>query len=313
MSNIKGKFLKIAVKVLFWILLLSMPFPFQTAMVEASNETVVKVEPHVSFARVGEQFTINITVVNVQNLYGVEVNLYWNASILEMVNADVRLGVEDHPDGVLYNPVSIVQNQTFQQQGKYVVAGLSAAEPPLPPSFNGSGNIVRVTFNVTGVGRCELSLEAKLASNIIPPGSTTVAPITHTTINGFFGPIQITAFPKRVTVGENVNISGFIAPAQANIPVTISYRRDEETEWHTLEIVETDEQGSYLYTWAPEKSGKYYVKSMAVIFGNEETSPIISISVNEPEQPPWLYIGVLVAIAIVVMVTLLMYRRRSQK
>ncbi|MGC9346249.1 MAG: hypothetical protein ACP5ER_05620, partial [Candidatus Bathyarchaeales archaeon] len=155
-------------------------------------------------------------------LYGVEIALYWNASILEMVNADVRLGVEDHPDGVLHNlsdaKISIYSNKIFQEQGKYVLAASSISPAP---SFNGSGNIVRVTFNVTGVGSCDLSLEAKLASNIIPPGSTTVAPITHTTINGFF--------------------------------------------------------------------------------------------VNEPEQPPWLYIGVLVAIVIVVMVTLLMHRRRSQK
>ena len=63
---------------LFFALILLMPFLIQLGVVQAAPETVVKVEPSSSYANVGETFTINITVVDVQNLYGVEVTLYWN-------------------------------------------------------------------------------------------------------------------------------------------------------------------------------------------------------------------------------------------
>lgn len=308
-------FISIPIKTIVLLTMFSLtPFLFNIVGVEATSQTVVKVDPPIIFARPGKTVTVNITVSNVQNLYGIEVTLYWDASILEMLNADIRLGVEDHPDGVLHNlsyaKIFIYSNEIFQGQGKYVLAASSTSPAP---SFNGSGNIVIATFNVTGAGSCDLSLETKLASNIIPPGSTAVAEIPHTTINGFFGPIQIILFPKRVTVGENVNISGFIAPAQANVSVEILYRSEGETEWHTLAVVKTDGRGSYLYQWTPKKSGKFYVKSAALILGSKESSSVISVNVNEPEEPPWMYVGISVAIIIVVIGTLLRYRKRARK
>ncbi len=95
--------------------------------------------------------------------------------------------------------------------------------------------IVGITFNVTGVGTCDLILETKLASNIIPPDGTSVEEIAHKTVNGFFGPIQLNAYPKKLMVGESVNISGLIATAQANVTVTIFYKLEEEMQWHILE------------------------------------------------------------------------------
>ena len=314
LSNIKEKFLKIAVKVLFSILLLSTTSPFQTVMVEASNGTIVKVEPHTSFARVGEQFTINITVINVQNLYGIEIILYWNASILDIINVDVRLGVESHPEGVLYEPVEIVQNETFQPQGKYVLAGLSAApEPPLPPSFNGSGTIVILTFNVTGAGRCELNLETKLVSNIIPPGSTSAALIEHNVVDGFFGPISIIVHPWSVLVGENVNISGYVCLHCPDIPITILYRSTENGEWQFLKTINTTEHGSYTYLWNPKKGGKYYVKTTATILDRIEESPTILITVKEPEQSIWPYmvISILAFLTFMIGAAFLLHSKRK--
>ena len=53
-------------------------------IVQDAPETVVRVEPYSSSTYVGETFTINLTVIGVQNLYGVEVTLCWNASVLEL-------------------------------------------------------------------------------------------------------------------------------------------------------------------------------------------------------------------------------------
>jgi hypothetical protein len=154
-----------------------MPFIIQVAVVQATPETIVKVEPSVSSADVGEIFTIKIMVLDVQNLYGVEVNLYWNSSILEPVNIDIRL---NETDGVLYNPIYTAENST--QKGKYILVATSMN--PAPP-FNGSGNIVKVTFNVTNSGNSILHLETQLYDYPPPDREPRISfPIEHTTIDG---------------------------------------------------------------------------------------------------------------------------------
>jgi len=168
-----------------------MPFLIQVAVVQAAPETIVKVEPYPSYANVGETSAINLTVADVQNLYGVEVTLYWNASILQVVSVDLRLGVESHPDGVLHESIFIAENKVTQEQGKYRLAATSVAPAP---SFNGTGNIVRVTFTVTSPGNCTLDLETELWDYPAPNQGS--MPIEHTTIDGFFGVIP--EFPKTI-------------------------------------------------------------------------------------------------------------------
>ena len=129
----------------------SSTLPIRTNVVRGSPETAVEVVPYASTADVGQSFTVNITVLNVQNLYGVEATVNWNSSVLELSNIDIRLGHTD-TDGVLYNtsftsPPFIAENST--QNGQYAIAATSTAPAP---SFNGSGNIVRITFNVTNSG-----------------------------------------------------------------------------------------------------------------------------------------------------------------
>lgn len=169
-------------------LLLLMLVMTQTVSVDALPATVVKVEPQSGIASIGENFTVNVTITDVHNLYGLEVTLRWNKTILEIASVDIRLGVESHPDGVLHEipettPISYYKNETLQEQGKYFLAASSSAPAD---SFNGSGNIIKTTFKVINEGSSELNLETKLASK--PPPGGVSSPIEHTTIDGFFGP-----------------------------------------------------------------------------------------------------------------------------
>jgi len=184
----------------------------QITSANASPATVVKVEPNSSTAPVGETFTINITLTDVQNLFGLEVTLYWNASILQMVSADVRLGVESHLDGVLHEPIF---NQTTQEEGKYQIVATSTGHDT--PSFSGSGNIVEITFKVIEAGSSQLNLETKLASK--PPLGEGSSPIVHTTTDGFFSPEtpQQPVWPYAVLL----IVIGLVGTATA----TLMYRR----------------------------------------------------------------------------------------
>jgi hypothetical protein len=283
--------------------------------VKAASETTVEVEPNATTAQVGQSFTVNVTLTNVENLYGVQVTLYWNASILKAVNADVRLGVESHSDGVLHqvtgSPVDIVENEINQAEGEYTLVGVS--ESPAP-SFNGSGNIVRITFNVISAGSCSLDLAAELSSR--PPLGSVSQSIAHATIDGFFSfPfIGISASPGNATLGENINISGYIVPAQANVPVGILYRINGEANWSTLATVATDEQGNYQHMWQPKENGEYEINATATIEGENETSTSVFVNVKAPEQPAWLYIAIIIVIVaiIIVVVAIVIYRKRPK-
>ena len=278
-------------KVLLWIMILIF-FIIQIPTVKTSPETTIRVEPYVSTAPVGGIFTINISLTDVQNLYGVEITVRWNASILKVMAVNIRLGVESHRDGVLHEPIFVAKNETVQGKGEYLLGGLSTAPAQ---SFNGSGNIVRITFRVISIGSCKLDLISKLA-NKPPPGGVS-SPISHNTIGGFFGRhIEISVFPTMATALNNITISGSIIPPQANVEVRILYRHEEETDWHPLITVETDEQGNYLYVWQPQERGKYEVRTTAIIEGVEEESSLVVVNVQAAEQPIWDYIIIIAII-----------------
>jgi hypothetical protein len=141
--------------------------------------------PNTNTADVGQSFTINITVSDVQNLYGLDVTVDWNSSILQLANVDIRLAPAD-TDGVLYNsslaPVLIQTNSTYP--GNYEIAATSVNPAP---SFNGTGNIVKITFTVIASGYSSINFEKSQLWDCArvrdPPLSE---PIPHSTIGGQF-------------------------------------------------------------------------------------------------------------------------------
>ena len=157
--------------------------PFETVF---SQTTTVVVEPEAVTANLGEPFTITVRLSNVQNLYGLEVILNWNPDVLEVTNVDVRLGVETYSDGVLHEidsspPLFIAENNITQTLGQYRLVATSMNPAP---SFNGSGNIVKITFNPLSLGDSILDLESQLSD--YPPldrDPRISFPIDHTTLD----------------------------------------------------------------------------------------------------------------------------------
>src|SRR3989304_2515109 len=168
----------------------------QPAFPQGSGNTTVAVNPQVTNALLGETIKVNITLSNVQNLYGVDVTLLWNPSALSVQNIDIRLGVESHPDGVLHETPSadifIQKNTTDQANGEYDLIATSIAPAP---SFSGSGNIAIITFNVTDVGHSELILITELG-DYNPSGSNL---IDHTDVDGSVDSV-IPEFPSAIAI-----------------------------------------------------------------------------------------------------------------
>jgi len=156
--------------------------------VSSQISTTVRVMPSTVSALLGESFTVTISLSNVQNLYGLEVILNWNPAVLRATTIDIRLGVESFPDGVLHEssyspPIFIAENNLTQTEGEYRLVATSMAPAP---SFNGSGNIVRITFDSTNLGDSALDLDSQLFD--YPPidrDPRISFTIDHTTLDSF--------------------------------------------------------------------------------------------------------------------------------
>ncbi len=142
-------------------------------------DTVVKAEASVSQPKIGDTLTVNITISDVQNLYGVDVELGWNPVVLSLVNAKSMLGVEANPGGVLHesgtDTLLIAENEASQETGQYTLTATSTGSSP---AFSGSGTIATLTFNVTSAGQTSLTLQSELADH--PAADETSNFINHT-------------------------------------------------------------------------------------------------------------------------------------
>ena len=161
---------------------LIVPYLVLDASPQVSGTTVVQAQPSKSAPLVGETLTVNITVSNVENLYSVDVALRWNASILKFLDAQLRLGVESNPGGVLHEEVYIIENAATQAEYALVATSIGTA-----PSFNGSGTIASVTFSVTGIGQAGLQVESELADHPLPGENANL--IAHSDVTGSVGSV----------------------------------------------------------------------------------------------------------------------------
>ena len=182
---------------LIGIFVLLVLYPIHAAYSQTSS-IVVQVEPSLISAKVDETFDVNITLSNVQNLYGLDVTLNWNNAVLQVVEANPNLGVESHPNGVLHEtigaPIYIAEDNASQEIGAY---HLVATSQNPAASFSGSGTIATITFKVLSVGHSGLDLQSELADYPQPDEPSNL--IDHTNVSGSVDTV-IPEFPTIVTV-----------------------------------------------------------------------------------------------------------------
>ncbi len=174
---------KHAKTVLFAVLLLSLASTYFVCLASADTMTV-NAQATPSQPHVGDTLTVDVKIPNAQNLFGVDVTLDWNPSVLQFISATPQLGVESHSGGVLHEsgsyPIEIVDNSQTAA-GEYHL--LATATGSTTPGFSGSGTIVTLKFNVTSAGSAGLSLDVELAQlgnvNVVVP-STSVDSVNTT-------------------------------------------------------------------------------------------------------------------------------------
>ncbi|MEM2522838.1 MAG: cohesin domain-containing protein [Candidatus Bathyarchaeia archaeon] len=170
----------------------------------ATEGTVIHVEPSMISLPIGSNFVIKVKVVNVTNLYGLDIKLRWDPSILSYVSHVVKIPRDNYPDGILYAPVLRVKDVVDKNAGTYQVAYASMS--PAPP-FSGDGTVFEMTFTVIGQGKCILEIYSSKLSN------NEAKLIPHTVQNGYFK--NYTPSPARIYVAPSRIVSPELKPCES--------------------------------------------------------------------------------------------------
>jgi hypothetical protein len=259
--------------------------------------TTVTVSPQTSSVQVGDNISVSLQLSNVQNLYGLDVELKWNNSIVQHTGTNLKLGVESFPDGVLHGTrvnydlntlapgdVYVAQSTASQPDGDY---HLIATSTNPADSFNGSGTIVSLTFSVIGAGTTDLELVSLLADH--PAENATSNLIVHTDTKGTLTSL---VSPSR-------------SPQQSGSPVPSSTQTLEPLSSPSPSIqVSTSPSGT------PSNSPSLTNSPNPTATNSQQPTPT-------PEQHSdfWLETGVVVAVILIVAVGLavLVLHKRGKK
>jgi hypothetical protein len=175
--------------------------PIQAAKAQGSSSTIVSIVPAQNNVKIDETLTVNITISNVQNLYGLDVTVSWNNSALQILNINDRLGVEAYTGGVLHktssNPIEIAVNSTSQEAGEYQIVATSQGDAA---PFSGTGTIATLTFNVTSTGQSTINVVSDLADHP-EVGETNSEPIAHNDVGATVNGAPIPEFPQAAVFG----------------------------------------------------------------------------------------------------------------
>ena len=147
------------------------PDSFKSGKLAVTN-TKIAVEPEELSGSVGETVKANITVYNVVDLYGIEINVTWNPEILQ-------------PTRVQYQ---IPWKKSFELQnvtgpGWYALAVAGLTQPPDP--YTGNYTFVSITYKVLKIGTTKIKFETSKLSDI------NANPILHAEINAIFSNIKM--------------------------------------------------------------------------------------------------------------------------
>ena len=167
----------------------------------------------------GQEFTIQVEVYNVTNLYGFDIQLSWNTTYIEYVSHTVHIPVETYPDGILHEPVMKVKDKvdetaSMPDSAPGTTYWLSYSSRYPADLFNGTGIAFEMTFR--GASESDVTVFLRFTSTDLSDKKGRVIP--HDSIDGtviIHGPLG-----HDVTVRDVTTDAAFAAPGEA-VGVTV--------------------------------------------------------------------------------------------
>jgi len=93
--------------------------------------------------------------------------------------------------------------------------------------------------------------------------------------------LTLTLSVATVSEGGQLVLQGSVTPPVQNVHVTL-YASSDGSTWTFLATVTTDSQGSFIYTWVAQKTGKYFFKAFLPgdLSNIESSSPVQALMVE---------------------------------
>jgi hypothetical protein len=168
---LKKKILCFILTVIAFQLVVTNTLNLNVRQVAAQTNPLVYIDPaNITGLPPSTSFNIKIRVANATNLYGFDIQLKWDKTILEYKNHSVRVPVETYPDGVLHEPFMTLKNKVNESDSipgadPGVMAWFGDSSMAPAEAFDGSGTMVEMTFRVRGTGRCKIEIMESALSN----------------------------------------------------------------------------------------------------------------------------------------------------
>ncbi|MDI6904744.1 MAG: cohesin domain-containing protein [Candidatus Bathyarchaeia archaeon] len=209
-------------------------------------------------AGVGQNFTININISGVVDLYGWEFKLRWNSTLLDAVNVVEGSFLKQGGNTLFITP-------TINNTEGYMIVDCTLLGDI--PGVSGNGTLATVEFHVKTVGECTLDLYDTILV------SSAEQPIPHTAIDGYY-----------YTLVRDVAVINLVASA-TTVNVTVENQGNQYTEtfnvstYYTLltdpligtqtVTLEPGANATLVFTWTPPTCGRYEIHAEASIVPGE--------------------------------------------
>jgi len=242
----------------------------------SSTSALVYVDPEVSVGAVGQNFTININISNVTDLYGWEFKLGWNTTILDVV--------EVYEGPFLKNVGDTFFTYKVNSTAGYIIADCTFLG--MVQGASGDGTLATVKFYVKSKGDSVLDLFDTI---LIDSNEQT---IPHSAIDGYYHTSMhdisiIRLEASKTTVNVTVQNNGAYTET-FNVSVYYTLMTDPLIGTQTITL-EPDTNATLTFTWKPPQSGRYEIRAEAgPVIGEINTQDNISkihiyINLGDPE------------------------------
>jgi len=262
-------------RIIPFIFLFALSFPFLgivayktiVAVNTSSSTATIYVDPQTSTGTAGQNFTVNINISDVNDLYGWEFKLGWNATILDAV--DVREGsfLKDGGDTFFYPKINHTEGYAL----------VDCTLLGTIPGVSGNGTLATIDFHVKDRGECILDLYDTILVNSAEQS------IEHTVIDGYY-----------YTSGHDVAVINLVA-SESSINVTVE---NQGTYTETFNIstyytlltdplignqtitLEPGANTTLTFPWTPPTYGRYEIRAEAsIVPGEVDTADNIKTTV----------------------------------
>jgi len=114
--------------------------------------TELYIEPRATSGTTGQNFTINILVSNVADLYGWQLRLEWNSTLLEIINVTEGNFLKNGGNTFFY-----YENDTTDYI--FIICTLTPEVPEQEtPGISGNGVLATLQFRIKENGSCSLTI-----------------------------------------------------------------------------------------------------------------------------------------------------------